>query len=151
MTDDKVNDMLGGMDVPQVKKIGHQEELKIPLLSYRKSSKAGLWLLVLPVIAMLTMVLKYDVGVASSLVDGLKQMFGAIDRNPVFTYLIPMILLGLPLAVLVINFMAICHFARLRDQRELIITIKLRAMNLALVLVSFAIVVYFLLPDRASF
>lgn len=143
--------MLGGMDLPAPEAIKHQQELKIPLLSYKKSSKAGLWLLAIPVIVAVTALLKHELGMVSPVLDGIGSFFAVIDGNPFLTYLIPLIAVGLPFLAMVINFLAIFHFAHSNEKKEFLITIKIRALNIALFLFSFAILVYFFLPDRLSF
>ncbi len=143
--------MLGGINLPAPEQIKHQQELKIPLLSYKKSSKAGLWLLTLPVIVAVIALLKHELGMVSPFLDGIRSLFAAIDGNPFLTYLIPLIAVGLPFLVMVINFMAICHFAHASEKKEYLITVKIRPLNMALFLFSFAILIYFFLPDRLSF
>jgi hypothetical protein len=151
MKDEGLDTTLGGMDIPTPGHIKHQQELKIPLLSYKRSSRAGLWLLLLPVIVAVTGILKYDLVIFSPFLDSIRHFFAAIDRNPFLTYLIPLIVVGLPLLAMMMNLLAFCHFAHDRGKKEFLITIKLRPLNIALFLFSFAILVYFLLPDRSSF
>lgn len=151
MKKEDVDTMLSGMDLPHPENIKHQEELKIPLLSYKRSSRAGLWLLVVPVIVAMTYTLKYELGIFSPFLNGVHSFFAAVDRNPVLTYLIPVIFMGLPLLAMIVNLLAFCHFAHEKEKNEFIITIKLRPLNIALFLFSFAILVFFLLPDRLSF
>jgi hypothetical protein len=151
MKDKDLDTMLGGMDLPTPEHIKHQQELKIPLLSYKRSSRAGLWLLLLPVIVAISVILKYELGIFSPFLDAIHHFFAAVDRNPFLTYFIPLIVVGLPVLVMMMNLLAFCHFTRVREKREFLVTIKLRPLNIALFLFSFAILVYFLLPDRLSF
>ncbi len=150
MKKDDVDKMLSGIDVPVIENVKHQQELKIPLLSFKKSSRAGLWLLVLPVIVAITTILKYELVVSSPLLDTITGFFKAIDRNAFLTYLIPVIFIGLPLLAMIVNLLAFCHFNQ-NEKKELIITIKYRPLNLALFLFSFVVIVYFFLPDKLSF
>lgn len=151
MKKEDVDTMLSGMDVPDPERLKHQQELKIPLLSYKKSSRAGLWLLVLPVTVAVTMILKYELGILSPFLDLIQKVLAAVDRNQVLTYIIPVIFVGLPLLAMIINFLAFCHFAFVRERKEVLVTLKFRAVNIALFLFSFAVLVFFLLPDRLSF
>jgi hypothetical protein len=50
-----------------------------------------------------------------------------------------------------LNFLAICHFTAIKEKKELLIIIKNRPVNIAVFLIAFAILVFFLLPDRLSF
>lgn len=136
------------MDLPRTDKVGHQQELKIPLLSYKRSSRAGLWLLAVPFIFAVTAILKYYWGVSLPASDLLVDFFDYVSGNQFLTILIPIIFVGLPLLVMTINFLAICHFASVREKRELLVTIKYRPVNIAMFLFSFVILVYFVLPDN---
>lgn len=151
MKNEDVEGMLNKLRVPEPELLMDRRELKIPLLSYRKSSRAGLWLLAVPFTVALTIVLKLELGLQSGYLDYVRKFFAAVDDNAVFTYLIPIIFVGLPLVAMVVNLLAICHFQQNNKERELIITIKYRAVNIFLFLMSFALLVFFLLPDRLSF
>lgn len=151
MKNEDVDNMLSSIGLPDPEHIKHQQELKIPLLSYRRSSRAGLWLLILPVVWAITFILKYELGIFSSFLNVVRNFFAAIDRNQFLTYLIPVIFIGLPLLAMIINFLAFCHFAFDKTTKELLVTIKYRPFNMAVFLFAFAVMVYFLLPDRLSF
>jgi len=151
MKNEDVENILSRMQVPEPENIMQHPELKIPLLSYKKSSKAGLWLLLVPLVVAVTIVLKTVFGMQSSYINLVRKFFGAIDNNVVLTYLIPLIFVGLPLLAMIINLLAICHFQQNNKARELIITIKYRVLNIVIFLISLAILVFFLLPDKLSF
>lgn len=151
MKKEDIDKMLNSIDVPVIENVKHQQELKIPLLSFKRSSRAGLWLLVIPVVVAVTFLFKYEFGVSSPLIDGIRKFFDVIDNNPVFTYLIPLIFVGLPLTSMIINLLAFCHFNIIKENKELVITVKYRLFNLAIFLFSFAVLVFFLLPDKLSF
>ena|SRR5688572_3916100 len=151
MKKEDVENMLNRMQMPEPEKIMQPRELKIPLLSYRKSSKAGLWLLLVPLTFAFTLFLKTELGVQSAYVDLLRKFFDFIDNNVVLTYLIPLIFIGLPLTAMIINALAICHFQKNQKAKELIITVKYRPLNIVIFLISFAVLVFFLLPDKLAF
>lgn len=151
MKKEDVDNLLSGMKLPEPENIKHQQELKIPLLSFKKSSRAGLWLLALPVVFAVTFILKYELGIFSSFLDVIENFFSAVDKNQFLTFLIPIIFIGLPLIAMIINFLAFCHFTFNKEKKELLVTIKYRPFNMAVFLFAFAIIVFFLLPDRLSF
>jgi len=151
MKKEDVDNLLNSMELPDPENIQHQQELKIPLLSFKKSSRAGLWLLVLPMIVAITVILKYELGIFSSFLDLIRSFFAAIDKNQFLTFLIPVIFIGLPLTAMIINLLAFCHFTFVKEKKELLVTVKYRPFNIAVFLFAFAIIVYFLLPDRLSF
>lgn len=151
MKKEDVDKVLSGMDLPDPEKITHQQELKIPLLSFKKSSRAGLWLLVVPVILVFTIILKKELGVVSPYLDAFKKLYAAVDANQFLTYLIPVVFLGLPLFALIINLLALCHFTYNKTSNEFLITVKYRPLNIAICLLSFAILVFIFLPDALTF
>ena len=151
MKNEDFENKLTNMQVPQPENILPHPELKIPLLSYRKSSKAGLWLLLVPITFAVVLILKTELGLQSTFLNLVTKFFGAIDDNAVLTYLIPVIFAGLPLVAMIINFLAICHFQQNKNAKELIMTIKYRPLNIAVFLISFAVLIFFLLPDKLAF
>ena len=151
MKKEDVDNMLSGMDLPDPENIRHQQELKIPLLSFKRSSRAGLWLLVLPVIFAFTVVLKHELGIFSPVLDIIESTFAAVDGNRFLTFFIPVIFIGLPLLAMIINLLAFCHFTHNKTEEELLITVKYRPVNILIFLVSLMTIVFFLLPDRLSF
>ena len=151
MKNEDFENKLTNMQVPQPENILQPADLKIPLMSYKKSSKAGLWLLLLPITLAVVIILKTELGLQSTFLNLVPKFFGVIDHNPVLTYLIPVIFAGLPLIAMIINFLAICHFQQNKKAKELIMTIKYRPLNIAVFLVSFAVLIFFLLPDKLSF
>jgi hypothetical protein len=150
MKENEVEDMLNKMNIPEPENIMTRGDFKIPLLRFKRSSRAGLWLLVVPITFALTVFLK-TLGIKSGYLNYIQKFFRAIDHNNVLTYLIPLIFVGLPLFAMVINFLAICHFHRDRQLKELIITIKYRPLNIAILLLSFATLIFSLWPDQLAF
>jgi hypothetical protein len=151
MKNEEVENMLTNLRMPEPEKLVEYHDLKIPLLSYRKSSKAGLWLLLVPMTVAVAALLKSEFGLQSQYLDLVRKLFAFINDNVVLTYLIPIIFVGLPLAAMVINFLAICHFQNNTKTKELIITIKNRPVNIAITLVSLGLLIFFFLPDNLSF
>jgi hypothetical protein len=151
MKKDDLENILSGIDPPKPEQIAHQEELKIPLLRYKRSSKAGLWLLILPIIVAVTSILKHELAISWTFVSGIGSFIAAVDGNPVLTFLIPVVAIGLPGTAMVMNLLAFCYFARVRERKELLVTIKYRPVNIAIFLFSFAILVFFFTPDALSF
>jgi hypothetical protein len=151
MKTEEVENILNSLQVPEPEKVMERGELKIPLLSYRKSSKAGLWLLLLPLTVAVTVFLKTELALQSGYINFIQKFFAAIDNHVVLTYLIPLLFIGLPLLAMSINVLAIFHFQNNRKTKELIITIKHRPLNIAIILISTAVLIFFLLPDKLSF
>lgn len=151
MKEDDVETMLSGIDPPKPELIALREDLKIPLLSYRRSSKVGLWLLILPIIVAVTSLLKHEFSISWTFVNGIGNIIAAVDGNPILSFLIPLVVLGLPCTAMVVNLLAFSHFAFVRERKELLVTIKYRPVNMGIFVFSFAILVFFFMPDVLSF
>lgn len=147
MTHTNDESMFDGVKVPDPGNPGHRQEFKIPLLKYKKSSWAGLWLLIVPLSFFATIFLKYRFGLSFLPLGAVEKFFAYLSGNPVLNYLIPIIFLGLPALAMIVNGMAICHFAKSKEQRELLITIKYRPFNIAVFLLSFVVFVWAFTPD----
>jgi hypothetical protein len=151
MKENEAENILKNINVPQPENIMGASDFKIPFLSYKKSSRAGLWLLIVPFTVALTIFLRMELSIKSGYFNFVQKFFAEIDNNNVLTYLIPLIFIGLPVLAMVLNFLAICHFQRDRKMKELIVTIKYRPLNIVIFLLSFALLIYFFLPDRLAF
>ncbi|KAB2922286.1 MAG: hypothetical protein F9K22_12020 [Bacteroidetes bacterium] len=146
MNTNEVDDMLTNLSTPSPDASGPQQELKIPLLSYRRSSRAGWWLLALP-LTFITAALLKRLGTPLPGADAVTGMYRTIEGHAVLTYLVPVIFLLLPLASMVITLLSFVHVSRPAGAGELVITLKYRPMALLIFLVSFALLVYVLTPD----
>jgi hypothetical protein len=67
-----------------------------------------------------------------------------MDKNPTMKWLSPILLVGLPLVGVALNGLAICHFSLKPDENIFQISIKLRWLNIVVLLVSLGLVCIFL-------
>ena len=75
MKNEDVENMLNSMQGPEPEKILTHPELKIPLLSYQKSSRAGLWLLIVPFLFAIVVILKSEWGIQSAYLRLINDFF----------------------------------------------------------------------------
>lgn len=146
MNNDEVDDMLTNLSTPSPDAAAPQRELKIPLLSYRRSSRDGWRLLALPLVLVAAVLLKRS-GAPLPGLDALLGLYAAVEEHAVLTYLVPVIFLLLPLASMVITLLSFCHIARPAGTSELVITLKYRPAALLVFLFSLALLAYVLTPD----
>lgn len=147
MDNDNIDQRLSRMEVPKPGPLHHQGQLKVPLLSYRRSSRLGLALLVLPLLFFATVFLRYELGLSLSIVDIVARAFASISDSPILHLLIPVIFIGIPLYAMVINLLSFCHFASDPVSKEMLVTVKYRPLNMIVFLISFVVLVYAFLPD----
>jgi hypothetical protein len=116
----------------------HRKQLKLTLVSARRSSRIGFFLVALPCLFMLGVILKYYLGLRMAAFSGIEEGMAQIDRT-LFRFVPPLILVGGPLIALALNLLAIMHFQLDGPRRELQMTVKLRIVNLLICAVCAAI------------
>lgn len=115
------------------------ENLKLALLDTRRSSAVGLALVAVPVVCVLTMLAKHELGIDLAVIDWLERFFVTMDRHPATHWLTPLLMAVLPLIAVALNVLAILHVAYSREARLLTLTVKLRALNVIIVLIGSAV------------
>jgi hypothetical protein len=73
MKKQNIEGLLNDMPIPHPENLIQHHELKIPMLSYRKSSRAGLWLLLVPLTFAFTLLLKTELGIHPAFLDYYKK------------------------------------------------------------------------------
>jgi len=132
MNEEELTKKLEAMERPDLSSKLHQKQLKLVLLSARRSSWIGVVLIALPCLFMFGVILKYGFRIDISIFSALEEYMAAVDRT-VFRFVPPLILVGGPLAGLALNLLAVLHFQFDRRRRELQVTVKLKPVNLAII------------------
>jgi hypothetical protein len=132
MNEEELTKKLEAMERPDLSSKLHQKQLKLVLLSARRSSRIGVVLIALPCLFMFGVILKYGFRIDIPVFGALEEYMAAVDRT-VFRFVPPLILVGGPLAGLALNLLAVLHFQFDRQQRELQVTVKLKPVNLAII------------------
>jgi len=88
---------------------------------------------------------KYLLGIDFKIFSSLEEEMATLDKISYLKWLSPLLLVGLPLAGIGINLLAIAHFYWDKLKKELIITVKYRLVNILLLLLSIGIVGIFIL------
>lgn len=120
-------------------------ELKLAILNAKRSATVGVWLVILPYLFLACMVMKYELNLNFGFLNTFSRIVGKVDGSPVLWWIQPVVLFVLPAAGIVINTLAILHVAFDRMARSLIVTVKLKWLNLIILGVSAAIIAFFLL------
>lgn len=136
---------LQNLKIPQTEPLSHQQFLKITLLNARKSSQIGLLFVLIPCLFLVGILIKYYLGVDFKLFSSLEEVMVSFDRIPYLTWIFPFLLIGLPLISIIINSLSVTHFYWERVRKELVITIKFKLINIAIIVISAAIIAVFLL------
>ncbi len=145
MENKKFEEQLENLQTPQVNDIRHQQSLKVNLLNARKSSRIGIVFITLPCLFLFGVFMKYFLGVQFPVFTALEDAMANLDKTPFLKWISPVLLVGLPLLAIIINTLAITHFYRDKQRKELLITIKYRLLNISILIISICIVAIFIL------
>ena len=118
MDEERLIKKLEGIERPELSSATHQRQLKLVLVSAKRSSRIGILLVTLPCLFIFGVILKYGLGVASPLFSALEEKMADIDRS-FFRFVPPLLLVGGPLIALGLNLLTILHFHIDRVRREL--------------------------------
>lgn len=129
MDEEKLIKKLESIERPELSSGTHQRQLKLMLVSAKRSSWIGILLVTLPCLFIFGVILKYGFTVGIPLFSALEEKMADIDRS-FFRFVPPLILVGGPLIAFALNLLAIMHFQIDRVRRELQVTVKLRIVNL---------------------
>lgn len=133
------------MQKPQIISESHQVQLKLTLLNAKRSANIGIILVIIPCIFLMGIFLKYLLHIEIPAFTSFLNWMSEKDRNPLLKIVFPILLIGAPLVGLAINLLAILHFEWKSKARELIITLKLKWMNIITGLICILILLCFFL------
>lgn len=145
MENDSFEKKLKEISIPDTGKINPPAELKMTLLSAKKTTAIGIWLIAIPVYFLFCVFMKYYLHINLHVFDIIIDTMASIDRQSGFHYLSPLLLVGLPLLNVLLNSLAITHFNYIKINKELSISIKIKWKNIFLITISLAIAGIFLL------
>ena len=120
-------------------------DLKLAIVSASRSAAIGVWFVVVPCFFIACVVMKYLFHINLGLLDVFEETISALDRSPSSWWIQPVLLMGLPLVSIILNLLSITHFQWQPGSKALVITLKLRWMNLLILFLSLGIVMIFFL------
>ncbi len=119
--------------------------LKLAIIGSKKSAAMGVWFLVVPGYFLLMMLMKYYFNVNLHIIDIFEDFVASIDRSSGTKFITPLFFIGLPIAGIVINLLSIMFFEYDKVKKQINISIKLKPLNILLVILSLAVVSVFML------
>jgi len=140
MDDKDFIDKLENMPKPDVNANSSQRQIRLALMNTKKSSFWGIWFLVVPVFFLFCVVIKYFFHWNWGIMDNFIEMMASLDKNSSTRWVTPVMFVLLPKLGALLNLLAIMHFAYDKVSRELIVSIRLKWINIALAIVSLGIV-----------
>ena len=129
---------LEGVERPELSSAAQQRQLKLFLVSAKRSSWIGILLIAAPCLFLFGVILKYWFRFSIPTLNWFEEEMVRIDHS-FFRFVPPLILVAGPLVALALNLLAIMHFHFDRARRELQVTVKIRILNLLIAAVCFII------------
>ena len=130
---------LENMSVPDPP-VESNEPLKLTLASAKRSAAVGVWLVAVPLFFLCAVVMKYFFHLNLHLIDVFEEMMVHLDGNPSTKWMTPVFFVILPLVGVLLNVVAIVHVEVRKALHQLVVTIKLKPVNILICCVSLAVV-----------
>lgn len=134
---------LGSMQMPDIN-VKANEPLKLALVQTKKSAAISVWLVAVPLFFLFCVTMKYMFHVNLHFIDVVEETVAELDKSAGTKWLAPLLFMGFPLIGILLNGLAISHF-EINNKRQLIVTIKIKWVNISMLLLSAGIVCTFLL------
>ena len=139
---DFINKM-DNLEKPGFKYVVPDNNLKLAIINSKKSAAIGLWLLIVPCYFLFMIFVKYFFNVNLHVIGIFEDFIASLDKSPITKFIAPVFFVGLPIAGLIINLLSIMFFEYDRGQKRINISIKLKPLNILLVIISVAVVSIF--------
>jgi hypothetical protein len=133
------------LKMPGTEALRSPMETKLAIVGAQRSAAMGIWFIAIPCYFLFCVFMKYYFHINLGIFDTMVEMMSDLDKNPTMRFLSPILMVGLPLVGIVLNALAITHFAYLPSSRVLQVSIKVRWVNLAILLLSLGLVAIFVL------
>jgi hypothetical protein len=138
---------------PVVNSEASQRQIKLVLMNAKKSAAWSIWFLALPLFFFCCVAIKYLFQWNWNIADNFIEWTANLDRQTATAWLTPVLFVLLPAIGAILNLLAIMHFMYDRLTRELIVTIKVKWLNivLAVICIGFiAIVILYAIVENSA-
>jgi hypothetical protein len=139
------------LKVPDIQPGEYQQIVKMAVMNAERSATLGVWLIVLPCYFLLCVFMYYHFHIHISWFEAMYKLLLSLNKTPHISFMGPLILVILPIICIVINALAIIHVSTQKygpgpiSVRELNISIRLKILNILLILISKAILCIFII------
>jgi len=130
---------------PEINAGASQRQMKLALMNTKKSATWGIWFLVAPILFFSCVAINYLFHWNWGIAGGFIEWIAKIDHQSATVWVSPLLFVLLPAIGAVINLLAVMHFAYDNLARELIVTIKIKWLNIVLAALSLGIIAIVLL------
>ncbi|TMI94487.1 MAG: hypothetical protein E6H06_09085 [Bacteroidetes bacterium] len=125
---------------PDVNAEASRQQIKLVLLNSKKSAAWGTWFLIVPIFFFCCVAIKYLLHWNWSFAGNFLDWMADVDRSMSFPIVSILLFIVLPAIGVVINLLAIVHFVYDKILNELILTIKIKWLNIVLAFISIGVI-----------
>ena len=130
----RTDDPLADLPMPDPQLDPAQQPLRMTLLQSQRTAALGIWLILVPAFFLAAITMKYVFHIGVGLVTVFEDAMAEFDHASSTGWMTPIIFVLLPMIAVVLNLLSIAHVDHDRQKAQLHITIKLRWLNLAIIL-----------------
>lgn len=135
MNKNELEKKLENLRIPQLPQLQHQQQLKLSILSAKKSARVSFWLLLIPFLFFASALLRQLLNISippDSLFEEYSLHWSSWFRILIFS----IVVIGFPLIAVILNLLSIIWLQYDREQKVLNISIKMRTVNLIIIIVA---------------
>ena len=125
---------------PEISSEASQRQIKLALLNTKRSAVWGSWFLIIPLFFFACVTIKYLFHWNWGIADNFIEWMARLDKQAGTGWISPVLFVLLPVIGAVVNLLAIMHFVYDKLTKELIVTIKLKWLNIILAIISIGFV-----------
>ena len=138
-------DKMDNLKKPGFENTPPDKMLKLAIVNSKKSATIGVWFLAVPLYFLLMVFMKYYFNVNLHVIDIFEEFISSLDKSPATKLITPLFFVGLPIIGITINILSIMFFEYDKKQKRINISIKLKWINILILLASIGILSVFAL------
>ncbi len=145
MEEDEFINKMDNLEKPGFSSKLPNKKLKLAIVNSKKSAAIGVWFLVAPFYFLLMIFMKYYFDINLHVIDIFEDFIASMNRSLLTKFIPPLFFVVLPIAGIIMNLLSIMYLEYDKERKQLNISIKLKSLNILLIILSSAIVSIFAL------
>lgn len=121
---------------PEVNADASRRQMKLTLMNTRKTAFWGFWFIAIPIVFLGCIVIKEFLKIEFGFANTFIELMARLDRESSTRWLTPVLFVLLPGIGALVNLVAIMHFVYDKAYKELVVTIRLKWLNIILAVIS---------------
>lgn len=138
------------LQVPDINPGDHPERVKMAIMNAERSAALGVWLIMVPCYFLLCVAMYYYFHMGAGWFGSMVALIVGLEKTRGIDFIAPVVFVLLPVVCILINALAIIHTSIHKighdksKARELSFTIKIKPLNIVLILISLAVLFAFI-------